>query len=241
MSEIGCPQCGSPVRMPHDADVTRCAFCGSTLVLARGVLTHLLRERIGVTRDQAAAVLQAWLARQDYAAVSVKVVDELRFFPFLRVTREVDELVVPLAALPSPAVGLLAHAPTELLESDRAVEGVDQDELDAALSVALADPETRSLQLEERGYYAARFTIGDEIRTNCSAVVGAGRGAVYPDALPLRAERSVARLGWYLMGLAVVLVAEAIAIPGVWPALVAIVLTAGIFSWAMLSRGTARV
>lgn len=241
MSDIGCPQCGSPVRMPHDAEVTRCASCGSALVLARGVLTHLLRERISVTRDQAGAVLQAWLARQDYDAVSVKAVDELRFFPFLRVTRQEDELVVPLAALPSPAVGLLANAPTELLESDRAADGIDQDELEAALSDALADPETRSLQLEDRGYYAARFTIGDETPTNCSAVVGAGRGTVYPDALPLRAEKPVTRLGWYLMALAVVLVAESAAIPGVWPALVAIVLTIAVFTGGILVRGTARV
>lgn len=226
---LGCPQCGAPVQVPHNADFIRCASCKSTLVLAQGVLTHVLRERVCVTREQATGILEAWLGKQAYVSTVPPTVGELRFFPFVRVQREDEERVVPLGALPSPAVAQLAHAPTELAETSEPVDGIDRAALEVVIGAALADPETRGLQVEVRGYYPARYVVSQNLATRFSAVIGAGQGPVYLDTLPPRPGSSIGRLQWYLLGLAVVLVAEAAAVPGLWPALLAIVATAAVF------------
>jgi LSD1 subclass zinc finger protein len=228
-SEIGCPQCGAPVRLPHNADFIRCASCKSTLVLAQGVLTHVLRERVCVTREQATGILEAWLDKQAYASTVPPTVGELLFFPFVRIQREDEEHVAPLGALPSPAVAQLPYAPTELVETSDPVDGIDQAALGAVIGAALADPKTKGVQVEVRGYYPARYAVSQEVPTRFSAVIGAGQGPVYPDTLPPRSGGSVGRLQWYLLGLAVLLVAEAAAVPGLWTALLAIVATATVF------------
>jgi hypothetical protein len=238
--EVDCPQCGAPVRLPHDADFVRCGSCGSTLVLAQGVLTHVLLERVCVTREQAAGILQAWVNQQGFESKVAPTVGELSSFPFVRVKREVDEHVAPLGALPSPAVAQLAHSPTELVETADPVEGIDQAALEAVLSSALADPATQGVQVEVRGYYPARYAVGQEVPTRFSAVIGAGTGPVYPDTLPPRSGDFMGRLQWYLLGLAAVLVVEAVAVPGVWPALLAIVLTAAAFCAILFTRGFGR-
>jgi hypothetical protein len=226
--EIGCPQCAAPVQVPHNAGFIHCASCGSTLVLAQGVLTHVLRERACVTRVQAAGILEAWLNKQAYVSTAPPVVNEVRFFPFVRIDREDEERVAPLGPLPSPAVARLAHAPTELVEAAEPVDGIDHAALEAAIGDALADPVTKGVQVEVRGYYPASYAVGDEAPTRFSAVIGAGQGPVYPDTLPPRSGGSVGRLQWSLLVLAVVLVAEAVAVPGLWLALLAIVVTAAV-------------
>ncbi len=238
--EIGCPQCGAAIRMPHSADFIRCASCGSILVLAQGVLLHVLRERVCVTREQAPGILQAWLKKQGFESALAPVVGELQHFPFLRVKREDDEHVAPLEALPSPALAQLASAPTEMIESPDPLEGMDWGVLDAAIGAALTDPATKSVQVEVRAYYPAKYALGREVPTWFSALVGAGQGPVYPDALPARSGVFTGSLQWYLLGLAVVLVAEAWAVPGLLPALLAIVATAVAFGAVALLKGFRR-
>jgi hypothetical protein len=238
--EVGCPQCGAPIQVPHNADFVRCSSCGSTLVLAQGVLTHVLLERVCVTREQAIGILQAWVNKQSFESKVAPTVGELSFFPFVRVKRESDEHVTPLGALPSPAVAQLAHAPTELAETAEPVDGIDQAALEAVLGVASADPATKSVQVEVRGYYPARYAVGQETSARFSAVIGAGQGPVYPDTLPSRSGNFIGRVQWYLLGLALVLVAEAVAVPGVLPALLAIFLTAAVFCAVLFTRGFGR-
>jgi hypothetical protein len=238
--EVDCPQCGAPIQVPHNADFIRCGSCGSTLVLAQGVLMHVLLERVCVTREQAAGILQAWVDKQGFESKVAPSVGELSLFPFVRVKRENEEHVSPLGALPSPAVAQLAHAPTELVETADPVDGMDQAALEVVVGAALADPATKGVQVEVRGYYPARYAVGKETATRFSAVIGAGQGPVYPDTLPPRSGDFMGRLQWYLLGLAAVLVIEAVAVPRVWPALLAIVLTAAVFCAVLFARGFGR-
>jgi hypothetical protein len=167
-------------------------------------------------------------------------VGDLHTLPFLRVKTDGDERVMPLVPLPSPALAHLAHDPAELDETDDPVEGIDREALDAAVGGALDDPLTRTVQVEVRGYYSAHFTVSGEDVQTCSAAIGAGQGPVHPDMLPARALRLDTRLRWYLLALAVVLVAEAAAIPGVWPAVAAVLVTSVVFSAAALATGVSR-
>jgi hypothetical protein len=200
----------------------------------------VLRERVGVTRERAAGILEAWLARQAYLVTSSPAVGDLRTLPFLRIKTDGDERVMPLVALPSPALAHLAQDPAEFVESDDPVEGIDRGALDAIVGAALDDPSTRTVQVEIRGYYPAQFAVaGDGVQT-CTAVVGAGQGPVHPDTLPARALRRDGRLRGYLVGLAVILVAEAAVIPGVWPAAAAVIATSVVFCASVLATGVGR-
>jgi hypothetical protein len=239
-AEVGCPQCGAPVRLPHEGDFFRCASCGSTLVLVQGSPAHVLREHVGVTREQASGILEAWLAKQAYVATSAPAVGEVRFVPFLRVRTEDEERVVALVAVPSPAVARLAHAPAELVETEGPVEGLDRDSLRSVVAAALDHPDTRAVQVEIRAYYPARYAVAGQETHACSAVVGAGQGTVYPDTLPARSLRSDSRLRWYLLGLAVALIVEAVAVPGVWQAVIVIVATAAAFCCVVFGTGAGR-
>jgi hypothetical protein len=239
-AEAACPQCGAPVRLPHNAEFFPCPSCRSILVLAQGVLTHVLHDRVCVTREQAAGILKAWLDKQGFVPTVTPAVGELRSFPFIRVKRDEEERVAPLGSPPSPAVGQLAYAPTELVEVSGPVEGIDRVTLETATAVALADPRTTEVQIEVHSYYQADYAVGDGVSTRFSAVIGAGQGSVYPDALPPRSGRSMGRLQWYLLGIAVILVAEAAAVPGLWPALIAIVATAAVLCGILVGTGVDR-
>ncbi|MCL5736306.1 MAG: hypothetical protein M1274_12080 [Actinobacteria bacterium] len=240
---MSCPQCGAPVWLPHDADFTQCTSCGSVLAAVQGVLAHVLREEVRVTREQAAGILEAWLSGEGYdsadvtpagkkfsAPIAAPVVDELHLFPFMRVKGEADERITPLGALPSPAVAQFGYAPGELVEATLPLKEIDQATLGSAVAAALAEPRITAVQVEMRGYYPAQYAlVGDGVATRYSVAIGAGQGAVYPDSLPPRSPHAARSPQWYLLGLAVALVAEAVAIPELWPAILAIVATATVF------------
>jgi hypothetical protein len=200
----------------------------------------VLREHVRVTRQQASGILEAWLAKQAYVATAAPTVGDLRFVPFLRVEAEDEERVVPLVALPSPAVAQLAHAPAELAETEGPIDGLDGDSLGSVVAAALEDPGTRAVQVEIRAYYPAGYAVAGQETHACSAVIGAGQGTVYPDTLPARSLRSDYRLRWYLLGLAVALIIEAVVIPGVWQAIVVVVATAAVFCGVVLGTGAGR-
>jgi hypothetical protein len=103
------------------------------------------------------------------------------------------------------------------------------------VAAALAEPEVTAVQVEMRGYYPAQYILGgDEVPMRYSLAIGAGQGAVYADSLPPRPRRSAGRINRYLVGLVVVLIAEAAAIPGLWPAILVIVATAIVFCVVLL-------
>jgi hypothetical protein len=210
------------------------------LVLTLGVPTHVVRDRISISQERVAGIVEAWLSKQGYPLAEVREVGDLRFFPFLRVFGEMQTRVVPLAALPSPSVSRLAHALTDLEDTDEPVAGVDPSELEQSLAAAFAEPGTKRVQIEARGYYPVRFVFGGDTSLEATGVVGAGQGPVYVDTFPGRGGRYGGRMVDYLTGLGVLLAAEAIALPllvSLWVALAAVVVTAAAFFGVAVSRG----
>ena len=260
LSGLTCPQCGAAVAIPHDSECALCAACGSSLMKAGGVLVQVTQERVGVTRAQAAESLQAWIdaatasgprnAHAD-AVLPRTAVDDLRFFPFLKVRGTGGEWVTPLAALPSPLVAELGHAPGQMLDvagavapravvagiaavsaahytvsgpADTARSIPDATLLEPAMAQAMADGSVSRVIIEYRGYYGASYSVEGGDGRRRAAVIGAGQGVVYGEAPPGR--RQTLRDQAVFLGVAVLLIAEAAFAPGLYPRLIAVLVTA---------------
>lgn len=233
-SQVDCPQCGAPIEVPHDAACVGCASCGSTLAVASGVRTNFLREKPGITPEQAAGLLSSWIHRQGYVPEGEQAIGSLRFFPFLHLRAE-EEQIIPLKGLPSQAVGHLAGSAAEFEGTRDQLAEVDARLLQTALETAREMKGLRVFQVELRAYYPVRYQVEHQ-EGSFTAIVGAGQGGVYPDRLPARAIVSQNRPRLYLLGLGAALIIEALAIPDALFAVVAVLVTTAAFGVWMLRR-----
>jgi hypothetical protein len=194
-----------------------------------------LREKVVITPQQAAGLLSSWIRRQGYTAEGEPAIGGLRFFPFLHLKAESEEQIIPLKGLPSHAVGHLAESAAEFEGTGDQLAEVDTRLMQTALEAARETQGLRVFQVELRGYFPVRYQVEHQ-DGSFTAVVGAGQGGVYPDRLPARAVASLNRPRLYLLGLGVVLIVEALAIPNALVAVAAVLVTAAAFCGWMLRR-----
>jgi hypothetical protein len=202
-------------------------------MMGGGVLTHVLREHVGVSPDAAAGILAAWLTKQAYISESAPEIGTIRSFPFLRVKGPDEERIVPLKPLPSPAVAHLGEAVADLEETTETVEAVDNELIGKTIEAVQKGGGVTAIRIEVRSYYPVRYTVNGGSYT---AVVGAGEGGVYPDQLPARPSPTAFRGRWWLVALAALMIAEAVAVPGLVPAVIAVAVTAALFAGYVLLR-----
>jgi uncharacterized membrane protein len=111
--------------------------------------------------------------------------------------------------------------------------GIDGSSLEAAVREAVADPTAVGVLVEIRAYYVAHFCVADD-PNRFTAVIGAGQGPVYAARLPSRSRGDRSSEKWPAVGLAALLIAEAILVPGWWLPVLAVVLTAAVASGVLL-------
>ncbi len=266
LSVASCPQCGAAVSMPHDADSVVCPVCGSSLTKVGGVLVQVVSERVDVTRAQAEDWLRAWISKsvspgllrgRSRAEQTSTTVGDLRFFPFLKISETNGEKITPLAALPSPWVAELGHAPGQMLDVADHGQGLvasrtagpmpaglaptapgpaltppDLALVEETLTHALTDPAVSRVLVEYRGYYPAKYSMGDVDGRSYAAIIAAGQGIVYGERPPSR--RRTARDQAVFLGTAALLLAEAAFVPGLYLRLIAVLVTV-LVAWIVVT------
>jgi len=96
--------------------------------------------------------------------------------------------------------------------------------LEPAMAQAMADRSVSRVIIEYRGYYRAAYSVEGGDGRRRAAVIGAGQGVVYGEAPPGR--RQTLRDQAVFLGVAVLLIAEAAFAPGLYPRLIAVLVTA---------------
>ena len=224
-----CPQCGAATLLPSRGQAFTCSWCGSTLQVSEGIPLHYLVERPRLSRQEAEGLargrLGASVLGSAEAAAALLEVGSVRYFPYLRVRREGKDEALPLAAMPTADLFQLADVPADLLalEGDlpegaqRADEGLAR----TRLRESVADASVQSLSVEYRAYYPVAYRVP---AGSFSALVPGAGGEVWAARRPARREV----LGEKAMsaGVAALLFAEAILVPGLWPRVAAVVVSA---------------
>jgi hypothetical protein len=241
-SQLPCPQCGALLTPPHRVETFTCPFCGSTLRPGEGVPVHGLSEHVLVTPEQARGAFLAWLSGAETPVGMEKrttfEVGELHHLPFLRVRREEDEHLVPLATLPSPELAALGRVPAQMepCESDAGEALVDQEVLAREIRAAMAEGSVHEIQIEERAYYPVRYAFGGE---RYGAFVDGAAGRVHPGRRPSRREVVGERA--FAAGAMVLLFLLAVLVPGLPLKLVVVaVASVGLYfllGWAVRRYG----
>ncbi len=254
LEQFVCPQCGGLVSVPRRVDRFSCSWCGSLLDPGSGLRFYRRAEQVRITREQAAERFRAWLASPELprhaeseAAFSV---GELRLFPFLRLKGRGADRFLPMAELPTADVLDLTAVPAALEETDadegaganpgegagadpgggeapagngggppRGAIEASPDLLAKALHEAAGQGSSEAI-LEHRGFYPVSYTYRDDTFT---AIVDVSGGRVWAGRRPalLRSQRETP----VSLGVAALLMLEALLIPGLWPAAIAILLT----------------
>ena len=240
-AETVCPQCSALLTAPHQVETFVCIHCGSSLRTGEGLRLYRLAQRPSVDGGAATGFLRSWFAGDegppDMGTVARYDVGDLRYFPFLRIRRSGADRVAPLAPLPSPEVMSLAQVPAQLFadEDPALIDGeIDEELLRKELRLAVADPGSREVLIEQRAYYPVQYSYKGG---RYSAVIDGGSGRVLASRRPPRrevlGERRVA------LGLLALLFGEAVLVPGLTARIVVIAVTASA-SYPLLRRALAR-
>ena len=131
------------------------------------------------------------------------------------------------AAAPAPSVaGPLQIAP------DLSLTPSDPTLVEEVLAQALTDQTVSRALVEYRGYYPAKYSLGEADGRPHAAIIAAGQGTVYGERPPAR--RRTARDQVALLGTAALLMAEAAFVPGLQPRLAVVMVTA-LVAWIVLT------
>ncbi len=239
-----CPQCGVPILIPPRGQIFACTWCGSTLQVSEGVPLHYLVERPRLNRREAEELARGRLGvpvpgRMRAASISFDV-GAVCYFPYLRVRREGKDEILPLAALPTVDLFDLAEVPADLQPLKgclpQGAEQADEALVRARLRESVADGATQGLSVEYRAYYPVAYTAPTG---SFSALVPGAGGGVWAARRPARhAAAAEKRMS---AGVATVLFAEALLLPGLWPRVLAVLITAVLLflalRWVLARRG----
>ena len=133
----------------------------------------------------------------------------------------------PTAVAPAPAVA----GPVQIV-SDPSLTPPDPTLVEEVLAQALTDQTVSRALVEYRGYYPAKYSLGEADGRPHTAIIAAGQGTVYGERPPAR--RRTARDQAVLLGTAALLMAEAGFVPGLQPRLAAVLVTA-LVAWIVLT------
>lgn len=196
--------------------------------MSEGVPLHYLVERPRLSRQEAEGLARGRLGASvlgPVGAAALLEVGAVRYFPYLRVRREGKDEALPLAAMPTADLFQLADVPADLqaLEGDppEGAQPADEGLVRARLRESVADNTVQSLSVEYRAYYPVAYRVP---AGSFSALVPGAGGELWAARRPARREV----LGEKAMsaGVAALLFAEAILLPGLFPRVAAVLVTA---------------
>ena len=134
---------------------------------------------------------------------------------------------VPTTPTPASTVGGRLQTPP-----DPSLTAPDPTLVEEVLAQALTDQTVSRALVEYRGYYPAKYSLGEADDRPHAAIIAAGQGTVYGERPPAR--RRTARDQAVLLGTAALLMAEAGFVPGLQPRLAAVLVTA-LVAWIVLT------